>query len=485
MKTETPFKRAVAALAGTVLAFTGSTFTADAADTTSTEAETSTSATETTSAETTTEAENAEEGEQEIEWYKAKLDDYDDSLSLISYEASPESGSTGAKKKSRKPTPVELNVTGGYVGDIPWFESEPVIESTPGKFAIVTYGWGHGVGMSQNGANFYATYAGWTYQDILFHYYPDTYLMDTGTADEEEITVNGVSGDVLSMVSQIVFNEVGGSMSYEAIKAQAVAVYTYCKYHNGDSADLRCKPHPPQVVVDAVSEVLGQALYYNNDYALTMFSASSGGVTANCNEVFWADLPYLRSVSSDYDACYDPHYGTVTYVDDFQLRNMIEKAYSIKLSDEPARWIQPSYSDATGYVTYVNIDDQLTVKGYEFKLALGLKSSKFNVYYTPRPDGEEIPNGTSEIKVVDADYQFTPGIVYPNSQPTDIGGYKPAPEDPEETTEVEETTGENGEEITEPTSQGEETTETTTQEASSAHSGGTTATESTTASDTE
>ena len=485
MKTETPFKRAVAALAGMVLAFTGSTFTADAADTTSTEAETSTSATETTSAETATEAEKAEEGEQEIEWYKAKLDDYDDSLSLISYEASPESGSTGAKKKSRKPTPVELNVTGGYVGDIPWFESEPVIESTPGKFAIVTYGWGHGVGMSQNGANFYATYAGWTYQDILFHYYPDTYLMDTGTADEEEITVNGVSGDVLSMVSQIVFNEVGGSMSYEAIKAQAVAVYTYCKYHNGDSSDLRCKPHPPQVVVDAVNEVLGQALYYNNDYALTMFSASSGGVTANCNEVFWADLPYLRSVSSDYDACYDPHYGTVTYVDDFQLRNMIEKAYSIKLSDEPARWIQPSYSDATGYVTYVNIDDQLTVKGYEFKLALGLKSSKFNVYYTPRPDGEEIPNGTSEIKVVDADYQYTPGVVYPNSQPTDIGGYKPDPEEPEETTEVEETTDENGEETTEPTSQGEETTETTTQEASNAHSGGTTATESTTASDTE
>ena len=485
MKTETPFKRAVAALAGMVLAFTGSTFTADAADTTSTEAETSTSATETTSAETATEAEKAEEGEQEIEWYKAKLDDYDDSLSLISYEASPESGSAGAKKKSRKPTPVELNVTGGYVGDIPWFESEPVIESTPGKFAIVTYGWGHGVGMSQNGANFYATYAGWTYQDILFHYYPDTYLMDTGTADEEEITVNGVSGDVLSMVSQIVFNEVGGSMSYEAIKAQAVAVYTYCKYHNGDSSDLRCKPHPPQVVVDAVNEVLGQALYYNNDYALTMFSASSGGVTANCNEVFWADLPYLRSVSSDYDACYDPHYGTVTYVDDFQLRNMIEKAYSIKLSDEPARWIQPSYSDATGYVTYVNIDDQLTVKGYEFKLALGLKSSKFNVYYTPRPDGEEIPNGTSEIKVVDADYQYTPGVVYPNSQPTDIGGYKPDPEEPEETTEVEETTDENGEETTEPTSQGEETTETTTQEASNAHSGGTTATESTTASDTE
>ncbi|MBO7395312.1 MAG: sporulation protein [Ruminococcus sp.] len=483
MKTETPFRKAVAAVAGAVIAFTGSSYTASAADTTTTTAATtastaegtaaSASGTDTTAVETTSEAEEQEE--QQIEWYKATLDDYDDSLSLISYEASPESGSSGTKKKSKKATPVELNVTGGYVGDIPFFESEPEIESTPGKFAIVTYGWGHGVGMSQNGANFYATYSDWTYQDILFHYYPDTYLMDTCVDEDDEITVNGVKGDVLSMVSQIVFNEVGGSMSYEAIKAQAVAVYTYCMYHNGDGADLRCKPHPPQVVVDAVSDVLGQALFYNDDYALTMFSASSGGITANCYEVFWADLPYLRSVSSDYDACYDPHYGTVTYVDDFQLRNMIEKAYNIKLSDEPAMWIQPEYSDETGYVTYVNIDDQLTVKGYEFKLALNLKSSKFNVFYTPRPEGEAIPHGSSEIEVVDADYQYTPGVVYPNNHPTNIGDPKEPEETTEETTDTtEETTEDMSEGMSEPTSETPTAAEISTETASEAPVGVTT-----------
>lgn len=462
MNTETPFKRAAAAISAAVIAFTASAYTANAAETTTTDTASETAVTATTSAETTTEDDGTATEETEIEWYKAQLGDYDDSLSLISYEASPESANGGAKKK-KKPTPVELNVTGGYVGDIPWFESEPVIEATPGKFAIVTYGWGHGVGMSQNGANFYATYAGWTYQDILFHYYPGTYLMDTGTAYDEEITVNGVSGDVLSMVSQIVFNEVGGTMNYEAIKAQAVAVYTYCKYHNGDSADLRCKAHPPQVVVDAVNEVLGQALFYDDDFALTMFSASSGGVTANCNEVFWANVPYLRSVSSDFDAYYDPHYGTVTYIDDFQLKHMIESAYRIKLSDEPARWLQPSYSDATGYVTYVNIDDQLTVKGYELKLAIGLKSSKFNVFYTPRPEGEEMPNGTSAVRVVDADYTHTPGVVYPNNQPTDIGGatVKPSGESEEPTTE--EPTGEADEDPTSPSSDPDEPTEETTE----------------------
>lgn len=422
------FKKAAAFAASVVVTCCATVGSANAEDTTTpvtTAAETTEAAAETTeTSEAATEMSTetiAEENGEEVEWYKAELDSYDDSLSLISYEASPESSGSG-KKKRKSPTPVELNVTGGYVGDIPWFESEPVIESNPGQFAVVTYGWGHGVGMSQNGANFYATYSGWTYQDILFHYYPDTYLMDTGEAYDEEITVAGVSGDVLSMVSQIVYNEVGSSMSYEAIKAQAVAVYTYCKYNGNDSSDLRCKPYPPQVVVDAVSEVLGQALFYDGDYALTMFSASSGGITANCDEVFWSNLPYLRSVSSDYDAAYDPHYGTVTYIDDFQLRNMIQNAYGITLSDDPFNWIKPVYSEETGYVTYVNIDDKVTVKGYEFKLAMGLKSSKFNVFYTPRPDGEKIPDGSSDIVVVEPDYTVTPGVWYPNNYPTDIGG---------------------------------------------------------------
>ncbi|MBO6116070.1 MAG: sporulation protein [Ruminococcus sp.] len=422
MKSELPFNRAASVFVSAVLLCANTSSIANAEETTSAN---TTGTTEETSAAADSASENEETEKEETEWYKAELGDYDDSLSLISYEASPEAENSGEKKnknKNKKPTPVALNVTGGYVGDIPGFESEPEIESNPGQFAIVTYGWGHGVGMSQNGANFYATYSGWTYQDILFHYYPDTYLMDTGMAEDEEITVAGVSGDVVSMVSQIVFNEVGSGMNYEAIKAQAVAVYTYCKYHNNDACDLRCKPNPPQVVVDAVNDVLGQALYYDDDYALTMFSASCGGVTANCDEVFWADLPYLRSVSSDYDAGYDPHYGTVTYIDDFQLRNMIQSAYGIKLSKNPENWIQPTYSEETGYVTSVNIDDQLTVRGYEFKLDIGLKSSKFTIYYTPRPDGEEIPeHGSSTPRVVNAEYEHTPAVYYANNQPTDIG----------------------------------------------------------------
>ena len=38
-------------------------------------------------------------------------------------------------------------------------------------FTIVTSGYGHGVGMSQHGANFYAVNEGWDYKRILSHYY--------------------------------------------------------------------------------------------------------------------------------------------------------------------------------------------------------------------------------------------------------------------------------------------------------------------------
>ena len=422
-------KRAAAAVSGALVlsAATGM----DTADSTTAE-ETSavtTAAVESAAADETEAASAAEaviaEEEQKMpeDWVKADISDYDSSMSLISYElATPEMAKVGepvdpfaglseeerkaleeeiakkksalrkgtptlsknaAKSRSKEPTAVELKTSGAFVGDIPESQPDPSIAAQPGEFAFVTYGWGHGVGMSQNGANFYAAYAGWTYQDILFHYYPGTYLMNTGLTDEEELTIaHEPAGDTLKVVSEIVNREVGGSFSYEAIKAQAVAVYTYIKYNGDDSKDLRGKPNPPQIVIDACEEVLGEALYYDDNYALTVFSASSGGCSANCYEVFYADYPYLRSVPSDYDAAFDPHWGTVTYMSAEVVRKKLETAYNITLSDDPGNWIQPVYSDETGYVTEVLIDGQTYAKGYPFSMMMGLKSSKFSLTYT-------------------------------------------------------------------------------------------------------
>lgn len=335
---------------------------------------------------------------EKTEWWKAEITDYDSSLSLISYEITPEItqtendetdeadskntvDKTDDSSSQKSPTPVESQTTGAAVGEIPPTQAIPEINAQSGEFAFTTYGWGHGVGLSQNGANFYAMYSGWSYQDILFHYYPGTYLMNTGTAETEQVTVNGVSGDVLSIVSGIVYREVGSSMSTEAIKAQAVAVYSYIKYYGDDARDLRCKADPPQNVIDACASVLGEALYYDGSYALTMFSASSGGASANCYDVFSTDIPYLRSVPSDYDASCDPHYGTVKYIASSEVKRLVEARYGITLSEDPANWFQLIPGDS-GYISDVVIDGQITIRGNDLTICLGLKSSKFDVSFT-------------------------------------------------------------------------------------------------------
>ena len=49
----------------------------------------------------------------------------------------------------------------------------PVADVEPGNFAFTTYGYGHGVGMSQTGAMLMAA-EGADYIEILEHYFPGT-----------------------------------------------------------------------------------------------------------------------------------------------------------------------------------------------------------------------------------------------------------------------------------------------------------------------
>lgn len=327
-------------------------------------------------------------------WWKADLSDYRENLSLVSYETVEV---PTEEPTEEQPDGVVVNDTGisyiepdsGYqaIQIVPEAGSAPVqrpesdpVDVAPGNFAFTTYGYGHGVGMSQNGANHYASYSGWNYQQILQHYYPGTYIQNTGKTDAT-ISAGGVSGSVLDIVSMVTYNEVGGSMANEAIKAQAVAVYTYIMYKGGSAGDLYPKSNPPQNVIDAVKSVLGEAIYYDGSYALAMFCASSGGSTASCYDIFYQDIPYLRSVYCEYDSQCDPHYGTVEVISADEVRADLESALGITLSDDPSNWISVIEGDG-GYAAYVVVDGQVTIKGNDFRVYLGLKSPNFGyVYY--------------------------------------------------------------------------------------------------------
>jgi peptidoglycan hydrolase-like amidase len=242
------------------------------------------------------------------------------------------------------------------------------------EFKFTTYGYGHGVGMPQNGANFYAEYKGYDYKQILTHYYRGITIATTGESPDADL--GGVSK--LEAVVRCSYREMGGYFNPEAIKAQAVAVYTYIGY-NGGLKDLKMSDAEiPQAYWDAVKSVYGQACFYDGEFALTMFYASSGGSTANCSDIFVADLPYLRSVTSEFDAEHDPYYGLEKVLTISEVKEKIEGKYGIILSSSPQNWFDFTIG-AGGYVSSVNIDGQKTIKGETLRSVLGLRSAKFEI----------------------------------------------------------------------------------------------------------
>ena len=273
------------------------------------------------------------------------------------------------QKQTLKPGEIASSSAGAAAGADAAVSLAPSVEA--GQFAFTTYGYGHGVGMSQNGANAYATY---NYQQILFHYYPGTSLVQTEIPST--VTAGGRTGSVLDVVSMIVYNEMSSSMHVEAMKAQAVAAYTIIMHPDKNVAGLICKANPPENVKAAVKSVLGQALKYDGKYALTVFSASSGGYTANSYDVFRTNYPYLISTPCPYDAAYDPHYGTVTYMSMEKVRSKLQNAYGVSLSGSAYSWITLNVGGG-GYITSAVIGGKKTVTGESLRSVLGLKSGRF------------------------------------------------------------------------------------------------------------
>lgn len=325
--------------------------------------------------------------------WKADISDYDQSLSLISYEAAYTEPDPLTETDAQTPQVV---VTSAATETVPapvvtpasttvTTLKEPQISATTtvcapaNSIVFYTYGYGHGVGMSQNGANFYAKYDGWTYDKILQFYYPGTTLVQTGVSASKRITIGNCSGDIVSVISQVVNLEMGPSFSTEALKAQAVAIYSFYLHHKGGSG-LKGKANPSKKIVDAVKSVLGVAVYYNGKAADTMFYASSGGATASCKDIFQMDIPYLRSIPVQHDEACDPHYCEAVVFSTSTLKSKLEKAYKVKLSGSPYDWMKLNLGDG-GYVASVTIGGKVTVKGNDLRTVLGLRSPKFEFVY--------------------------------------------------------------------------------------------------------
>jgi stage II sporulation protein D len=207
-------------------------------------------------------------------------------------------------------------------------------------------------------------------------------------SDNISARVNGSSGsyNTFDLVCGIVQNEVGSSFDDEAIKAQAVAAYTYLKYYeqNGTTASVSANFNYTDKVKNNVAAVFGQAVYYNGKYAQTVYSASSGGYTASAQNVWGGAIAYLVSVPAPHDVASDPNYGIKKTISASDVKNAIERNLGITLSENPANWVSVASRVDGIYVDDVLIDGQRTISGADFRadvMSYDIRSAAFDVYF--------------------------------------------------------------------------------------------------------
>jgi SpoIID/LytB domain protein len=176
-------------------------------------------------------------------------------------------------------------------------------------------GWGHGVGMSQEGALGYAEH-GYGYQAILAHYYTGTALGSVSQAKGVRVLIGGrVHAIPLeTYVRGVVGAEMPPSWPLAALEAQAVASRTYAlTAHAGGArfdvyADTRSQVYlgtkaQTSRTDEAVAATAGQVVTYDGQPAITYYFASSGGLTESVQNAFagTAPEPWLRGVPDPYD----------------------------------------------------------------------------------------------------------------------------------------------------------------------------------------
>lgn len=274
--------------------------------------------------------------------------------------------------------------------------------SKTGTFVFTVYGYGHGVGMSQNGASEYAR-RGWTYKQILLHYYnnPGISLVKDSNLPSK-VTYNGKSYSLAEYLGKTAYAEVGPSAPLESIKSQMVAIYTYAKRQNfkmttSNHAFRESYAGTSSSIENAIKATLGEYLAYYGSPAFTPYFSTAAGKTASSANVWGGSqnsYPYLAGGRTSPEGDVK---RTLT-ISSEELRKKVE-AYNAKvdsskritLQSDPSQWIKILEHDSArgsscGYISSMRIGNQ-TMRGNAFRLnimgAAVLRSHCFTFTYTP------------------------------------------------------------------------------------------------------
>jgi len=197
----------------------------------------------------------------------------------------------------------------------------------------------------------------------------------------------------------------------EALKAQAVAAYTYYtrrRQQQAQKADPALKgadfvtPNDAfpqeyteeklrerwgdqyeanyQKICAAVDAVAGQVITYDGALIDACFHAVSNGTTETAAAVWGAEVPYLQAVASMGDTTASGYASERTLTPDEVRVALTEAGVTVTLPDDPAAWFGTPTLSAAGTVSAQPIGDA-TLPGTKVRQVFGLRSATFTVTY--------------------------------------------------------------------------------------------------------
>lgn len=231
-------------------------------------------------------------------------------------------------------------------------------------------------------------------------------VMSSSTGDIETVKMREyVIGSVAAEMSALYHTE--------ALKAQAVASYTYAKkvgeqnekYKESSlgEADITDSPETHQGYINekqrkekwgdkfeeyeakieaAVDEIFGQYLTYNGDTALAVYHANSAGRTQSAETLWGTEIPYLISVESPGDKL-SPSYASTQKFKKSEFKKLAKNC-DINLEGDAEEWVSELTKADSGYVMSVRLGST-EVSASKFRQEFALKSCCFDIEYA---DGE-------------------------------------------------------------------------------------------------
>ena len=202
--------------------------------------------------------------------------------------------------------------------------------------------------------------------------------------------INGVEIEAKEALGRLVMTEMGEGYNIEAVKAQAVVIYTYLKYRdtNFEIDGVKISDTVNDEVKSAVDAVFGEYLTYDGEVALTPYFEIAAKKTTDAKTIFSKEYPYLKpvSINGDPDSSSEAFKVERKYSMGEFKGLLLNFDSTLKLSEEPIMWVDVKAHDASvsssiGYVTKVTVGDK-EISGIDFRTKVFTQSTLLSHCFT-------------------------------------------------------------------------------------------------------